>query len=160
MSVYDDKMNQEMLKVVCDLNRLIAEAAKMIGVTTLNVATNFNMGRKLHIQGDFNNYDVLSVTGLSMDEAIAFLKAKKEIDAHGFYDRDGHYILAIKRSDFDKISELEKEIADGTLDVDDFLEEYRKINPNRSIHPMANGLTACLTRSTFPSKRFPRMLRN
>ncbi len=37
MSVYDDKMNQEMLKVVCDLNRLIAEAAKMIGVTTLNV---------------------------------------------------------------------------------------------------------------------------
>ena len=126
MSVYDDKMNQEMLKVVCDLNRLIAEAAKVTGVTILNALTNHNMGKKLHIQGNFNNYDVLSVTGLSMDEAIAFLEKKKKIKAHGFYDRDGHYILAIERKDFDKISELEKEIADGTLNVDDFLEEYRK----------------------------------
>ena len=126
MSVYDDKMNQELLKVVCDLNRLIAEAAKVTGVTILNALTNHNMGKKLHIQGNFNNYDVLSVTGLSMDEAIAFLEKKKKIKAHGFYDRDGHYILAIERKDFDKISELEKEIADGTLNVDDFLEEYRK----------------------------------
>ena len=43
MSVYDDKMNQEMLKVVCDLNRLIAEAAKVTGVTILNALTNHNM---------------------------------------------------------------------------------------------------------------------
>ena len=126
MSVYDDKMNQKMLKVVCDLNRLIAEATKVVGVTALNILTNFNMGRKLRIHGRFNNYDVLSVTGLSMDEAKELLWKKKEVRAKGFYDRDGHYILAIKRSDFDKISELEKEIADGTLNVDDFLEEYRK----------------------------------
>lgn len=126
MSAYNDKMNQEMLKVVCDLNRLIAEAAKVTGVTILNAITNYNMGKKLHIHGCFNNYDVLSVTGLSMDEAKALLDKKKKIKAHGFYDRDGHYIFAIKRSDFDKISELEKEIADGTLNVDDFLEEYRK----------------------------------
>lgn len=126
MSVYDDKMNQEMLKVVCDLNRLIAEAVKVTGVTILNALTNKSMKDKLDIHGHFNNYDVLSVTGLSMDEAKALLKEKKKIIANGFYDRSGHYILAIKRSDFDKISELEKEIADGTLDVDDFLEEYRK----------------------------------
>lgn len=126
MSVYDDKMNQEMLKVVCDLNRLIAEAVKVTGVTILNALTNKSMKDKLDIRGHFNNYDVLSVTGLSMDEAKALLKEKKKIIANGFYDRGGHYILAIKRSDFDKISELEKEIADGTLDVDDFLEEYRK----------------------------------
>lgn len=126
MSVYDDKMNQEMLKVVCDLNRLIAEAVKVTGVTILNALTNKSMKDKLDIHGHFNNYDVLSVTGLSMDEAKALLKEKKKIIANGFYDRGGHYILAIKRSDFDKISELEKEIADGTLDVDDFLEEYRK----------------------------------
>ena len=126
MSVYDDKMNQEILKVVCDLNRLIAEAAKVTGVTILNALTNKSMKDKLDIHGHFNNYDVLSVTGLSMDEAKALLKEKKKIIANGFYDRGGHYILAIKRSDFDKISELEKEIADGTLDVDDFLEEYRK----------------------------------
>lgn len=126
MSVYDDKMNQEMLKVVCDLNRLIAEAVKVTGVTILNALTNKSMKDKLDIRGHFNNYDVLSVTGLSMDEAKALLKKKKKIIANGFYDRGGHYILAIKRSDFDKISELEKEIADGTLDVDDFLEEYRK----------------------------------
>lgn len=125
MSVYDDKMNQEMLKVVCDLNRLIAEAVKVTGVTILNALTNKSMKDKLDIHGHFNNYDVLSVTGLSMDEAKALLKEKKKIIANGFYDRGGHYILAIKRSDFDKISELEKEIADGTLDVDDFLEEYR-----------------------------------
>lgn len=126
MSVYDDKMNQEMLKVVCDLNRLIAEAVKVTGVTILNALTNKSMKDKLDIHGHFNNYDVLSVTGLSMDEAKALLKEKKKIIANGFYDRGGHYILAIKRSDFDKISELEKEIADGTLDVDDFLEKYRK----------------------------------
>lgn len=126
MSVYDDKMNQEMLKVVCDLNRLIAEVVKVTGVTILNALTNKSMKDKLDIRGHFNNYDVLSVTGLSMDEAKALLKEKKKIIANGFYDRGGHYILAIKRSDFDKISELEKEIADGTLDVDDFLEEYRK----------------------------------
>ena len=126
MSVYDDKMNQEMLKVVCDLNRLIAEAVKVTGVTILNALTNKSMKDKLDIRGHFNNYDVLSVTGLSMDEAKALLKEKKKIIANGFYDRGGHYILAIKRSDFDKISELEKEIADGTLDIDDFLEEYRK----------------------------------
>lgn len=126
MSVYDDKMNQEMLKVVCDLNRLIAEVVKVTGVTILNALTNKSMKDKLDIRGHFNNYDVLSVTGLSMDEAKALLKKKKKIIANGFYDRGGHYILAIKRSDFDKISELEKEIADGTLDVDDFLEEYRK----------------------------------
>lgn len=126
MGVYDDKMNQEMLKVVCDLNRLIAEAVKVTGVTILNALTNKSMKDKLDIRGHFNNYDVLSVTGLSMDEAKALLKEKKKIIANGFYDRGGHYILAIKRSDFDKISELEKEIADGTLDVDDFLEEYRK----------------------------------
>lgn len=126
MSVYDDKMNQEMLKVVCDLNRLIAEVVKVTGVTILNALTNKSMKDKLDIRGHFNNYDVLSVTGLSMDEAKALLKEKKKIISNGFYDRGGHYILAIKRSDFDKISELEKEIADGTLDVDDFLEEYRK----------------------------------
>ena len=126
MSVYDDKMNQEMLKVVCDLNRLIAEATKVVGVTALNILTNFNMGRKLRIHGRFNNYDVLSVTGLSMDEAEELLWKKKKVVAKGFYDRDGHYILAIKREDFDKISELEKEIADGTLNVDEFREEYRK----------------------------------
>ena len=126
MSVYDDKMNQEMLKVVCDLNRLIAEAVKVTGVTILNALTNKSMKDKLDIHGHFNNYDVLSVTGLTMDEAKALLREKKKIIANGFYDRGGHYILAIKRSDFDKISELEKEIADGTLDVDDFLEEYRK----------------------------------
>lgn len=125
MSVYDDKMNQEMLKVVCDLNRLIAEATKVVGVTALNILTNFNMGRKLRIHGRFNNYDVLSVTGLSMDEAEELLWKKKKVVAKGFYDRDGHYILAIKREDFDKISELEKEIADGTLNVDEFREEYR-----------------------------------
>lgn len=124
MSVYDDKMNQEMLKVVCDLNRLIAEVVKVTGVTILNALTNKSMKDKLDIRGHFNNYDVLSVTGLSMDEAKALLKEKKKIIANGFYDRGGHYILAIKRSDFDKISELEKEIADGTLDVDDFLEEW------------------------------------
>lgn len=126
MSVYDDKMNQEMFKVVCDLNRLIAEATKVVGVTALNILTNFNMGRKLRIHGRFNNYDVLSVTGLSMDEAEELLWKKKKVVAKGFYDRDGHYILAIKREDFDKISELEKEIADGTLNVDEFREEYRK----------------------------------
>mgnify|MGYP000289776171 FL=1 len=88
MSVYDDKMNQEMLKVVCDLNRLIAEAAKVTGVTILNALTNHNMGKKLHIQGNFNNYDVLSVTGLSMDEAIAFLEKKKKIKGGDSEDKD------------------------------------------------------------------------
>ena len=136
MSVYDDKMNQEMLKVVCDLNRLIAEVAKVAGVTILNALTNKSMKDKLDIHGRFNNYDVLSVTGLSMDEAKALLKEKKKIIANGFYDRDGHYILAIKRSDFNKISELEKEIADGTLNVDDFLEEYRK-NKSEQEHSLA-----------------------
>ena len=80
MSVYDDKMNQEMLKVVCDLNRLIAEVAKVAGVTILNALTNKSMKDKLDIHGRFNNYDVLSVTGLSMDEAKALLKEKKKID--------------------------------------------------------------------------------
>lgn len=74
MANYNDKTNMEMLKLICDATKLLAELEKIGGITLLNCGTSRKVKKTLKIEGFLNNYDAFSVNGLSLEEARILLK--------------------------------------------------------------------------------------
>lgn len=125
MSNFNDKINMEMIKVISDAVKLVAEIEKMAGIYGLNWDSGRKVKRQFKLTGFLNNYDAITVNGLSMDEAISLLNSEG-IEAKPFQDDKGYYILTINKIDYKKLSRLEKKIESSELDLDDFFNKYHQ----------------------------------
>ena len=132
MANYNDKTNMEMLKLICDATKLLAELEKIGGITLLNWGTSRKVKKTLKIEGFLNNYDAFSVNGLSLEEARILLK-KNGIETTPLQDTKGYFALTIKRKDFNKLSDLEKKIAAGQIDLKKFFEDPENYDLHNSV---------------------------
>lgn len=132
MANYNDKTNMEMLKLICDATKLLAELEKIGGITLLNWGTSRKVKKTLKIEGFLNNYDAFSVNGLSLEESMTLLD-KHGIKAKPLQDTKGYFALTIKRKDFNKLSDLEKKIAAGQIDLKKFFEDPENYDLHNSV---------------------------
>ena len=132
MANYNDKTNMEMLKLICDAVKLFAELEKMGGITYLNIRTGNKVKKTLKMEGFLNNYDAFSVNGLSLEESMTLLD-KHGIKATPLQDTKGYFALTIKRKDFNKLSDLEKKIATGQIDLKKFFEDPENYDLNNPV---------------------------